>query len=318
MKLYVRLHNAAAVTGLLRSINLSLWHIHSGGQISWSWPWSPGFINHNLMRQNTTHRAHRSIYISITARTRLMWPLMADVTDHTQQYYNTQWDLVANKQEMNTAFFVLMFGTRSCHISGKNCWAWCGDISCKLVRKLSHKYEDNKMNSAGAPKTMIRPQTCQDPEKLCLLFQQTFSMKSIVSWPLECNFSLLSALSSLWDWDRYCMKWCTLLWLCLTFIAFFFFSSPTPFFSQEAVLFFSHLASFHHSFSQDWRISTEAKACHTFADLHPEDDMIEMISRSISTHMAVLHSVPVLSSGISSNIECFHARSTSLCGYLHV
>lgn len=93
------------------------------------------------------------------------------------------------------------------------------------------------------------------------------------------------------------MKWCTLLWLCLTFIAGFFFSF-FYFFSQEAVLFFSHLASFHHSFSQDWRISTEAEACHTFPDLRPEDDMIEMISCSVSTHLAALHFVPVLSSGI--------------------
>lgn len=94
MKLYVRLHNSVAVTGLLRYINLSLWHIHSGGQISWSWPWSSGFINHNLMRQKWCHRARWSIYISITARTRLKWPLMADVIDHTQQYCNTKWDLV--------------------------------------------------------------------------------------------------------------------------------------------------------------------------------------------------------------------------------
>lgn len=92
----------------------------------------------------------------------------------------------------------------------------------------------------------------------------------------------------------------------------FFFS----FFSQEAVLFFSHLASFHHSFSQDWQISTEAEACHTFADLHPEDDMIEMISNSVSTHLAVLHSVPVLSSGIYRNTEMSACMlgSVPLCG----
>lgn len=82
----------------------------------------------------------------------------------------------------------------------------------------------------------------------------------------------------------------------------FFFFLLLHIFFQEAVLFFSHLASFHHSFSQDWHISTEAEACHTFADMHPEDDMIEMISYSISTHTAVLHSVSLLS-----------CRSTSLC-----
>lgn len=154
---------------------------------------------------------------------------------------------------------------------------------------------------------MIMPQTCQDPEKLCLLFQQTFSMKSIVSWPLECNFSLCSFFfvglrSLLYEMVHSPV---TLPDIHGIFFFLFFFSSPTPFsfFSQEAVLFFTHLASFHHSFSQDWRISTEADACHTFADLRPEDDMIEMISCSISTHMAVLHSVPVLSSGIYCNIK---------------
>lgn len=66
MKLYVRLHNSMAVTGLLRCINLSAWHIHNGGQISWSWPWSTGPINHDLMRQKSCHiaLAGRSTYQS--------------------------------------------------------------------------------------------------------------------------------------------------------------------------------------------------------------------------------------------------------------
>ncbi len=66
MKLHVRLHNSVAVTGLLRCINLFLQHIHRGGQISWSWPWSTGFINHNLMRQKWCHiePAGRSTYQS--------------------------------------------------------------------------------------------------------------------------------------------------------------------------------------------------------------------------------------------------------------
>lgn len=84
-----------------------------------------------------------------------------------------------------------------------------------------------------------------------------------------------------------------------------FFSPPTPFllfflffFLGKLFCSFSltHLASFHNSFNRDWRTSTEAEACHTFADLRPEDDVIEMISCGITTHMAVLHPVPVLSS----------------------
>lgn len=103
--------------------------------------------------------------------------------------------ILGNKQEINT---FLSFATRAVTSLGKLLSKWCGDISCKLVWKLSREYEDNRMNSAGAAKTVIRHQTCQDPEKLCSLFQQTFSMKSIVSRPLECNFSFsLSALSSL-------------------------------------------------------------------------------------------------------------------------
>lgn len=95
------------------------------------------------------------------------------------------------------------------------------------------------------------------------------------------------------------MKWCTLLWLCLTFIAFFF------------LLFFPLLLHFFFSFyffssgscfvlfpSPIWLhfIIRLTEACHTFADLRPEDDVIEMISCGITTHMAVLHPVPVLSS----------------------
>lgn len=96
---------------------------------------------------------------------------------------------------------------------------------CKLVWKNCHMdYEDNRMNSAGARKTMITAPDLSGPREVVLafFFQQAFSMKSIVSWPLECNFPPLPALSSWWDWDRYCMKWCTLLWLCLTFMVFFF------------------------------------------------------------------------------------------------
>lgn len=157
---------------------------------------------------------------------------------------------------------------------------------------MSHKYKDNRMNSAAALKTMIRHKTCQDREKLCLLFQQSFSMKSIVSWPLECNFSLCCffffffvGLSSL----LYEMVHSPVT---LADIHSFFFRHSFAFFSQEAVLFFSHLASFHHSFSPEWRISSEAEACHSFPDLQPEDDMIEMISCSIYTHLPVLHSAP--------------------------
>lgn len=243
-----------------------------------------------------SHSARWSIYISITTRTRLKWPQMADVIDHTRQYCNTTWE---NKQENEYRLLIFPYkcsGTSVVTSWGKLLSTWRGDISCELVRKLSQDWEDDRINSAGGPKTMIRPQSCQDPEKLCLLFPQTFSMKSIVSRPLECNFSL----SSLWDWDRYCMKWCTLLWLCLTFIAFF-----------SSFLFFSLLLHFFFSFyffssgscfvlfpSPIWLhfIIRLTEACHTFADLRPEDDVIEMISCGITTHMAVLHPVPVLSS----------------------
>lgn len=145
-----------------------------------------------------SHRPRWSIYISITARTRPKWPLIADVIDHNQQKGNRQWGWAGCGKQARTrisfqAALLYWCSQTSCHVSG-NCWACCADTQyfCKLVWKLSHKYEDNKVNSARAPKTMIRPQTCQEPEKLCLLFQQTFSMKSIVSWPLECNFSLCS------------------------------------------------------------------------------------------------------------------------------
>lgn len=147
---------------------------------------------------------------------------------------------MANKQDMNESLsFRLMFRNTSCNILEKLLSAWCEDISCKLLRNLSHKYEDKRTTSARATETMIRPQTCKTQAELCFLFQ-TFSIKSIVSWPLECNLSLLSLLFlSLRDWDHYCMKWCTLLWLCLTFIAFsflsFFFFSP---YCISAFLFF--------------------------------------------------------------------------------
>lgn len=146
------------------------------------------------------------------------------------------------------------------------------------------------MNSAAALKTMIRHKTCQDREKLCLLFQQSFSMKSIVSWPLECNFSLccffffVGLRSPLYEMVHSPVT--------LADIHSFFPCYSFAFFSQEAVLFFSHLASFHHSFSQEWCISSEAEACHSFPDPQPEDDMIEMISCRIYTHLPVLHSAP--------------------------
>lgn len=89
----------------------------------------------------------------------------------------------------SNSFAMLMFS------HSRNCRAWCRVVFmffCFFASwcEVSHKYKDNRMNSAAALKTMIRHKTCQDREKLCLLFQQSFSMKSIVSWPLECNFSL--------------------------------------------------------------------------------------------------------------------------------
>lgn len=68
------------------------------------------------------------------------------------------------------------------------------------------------------------------------------------------------------------------------FFSFFLFFPPESCFCSL----FSHPASFHHSFNRDWHISTEAEACHTFADLCPEDDMIEMISCGISAHLGSL------------------------------
>lgn len=289
-----------AVTGLLRCINLSAWHIHNGGQISWSWPWSTGPINHDLMRQKSCHiaLAGRSTYQSrhVQGWSDPRWLMSLITLDSTV----TQRGKTSRKNEYRLLIFPYKCSGTSVVTSwGKLLSTWRGDISCELVRKLSQDWEDDRINSAGGPKTMIRPQSCQDPEKLCLLFPQTFSMKSIVSRPLECNFSLSLSLSSLWDWDRYCMKWCTLLWLCLTFIAFFF------------LLFFPLLLHFFFSFSffssgscfvlfpsPIWLhfIIRLTDACHTFADLRPEDDVIEMISCGITTHMAVLHPVPVLSS----------------------
>lgn len=131
---------------------------------------------------------------SITTRTRLKWPQMADVIDHTRQYCNTTWE---NKQENEYRLLIFPYkcsGTSVVTSWGKLLSTWRGVISCELVRKLSQDWEDDRINSAGGPKTMIRPQSCQDPEKLCLLFPQTFSMKSIVSRPLECNFSLSLSL----------------------------------------------------------------------------------------------------------------------------
>ncbi len=302
MKLCVRLHNGEAVTGLLRYINLSLWHIHSGGQISWSWPWSTGSINHNLTRQKWCHieLAGRSTYQSRRA----------------QGWSDPWWlmSLITLTSTVTHGGGLAEYRKQSADVLVCSCWESCiaaecvlwRDISCKSVWKLSHKYEDNRMNPVGASKTMIRPQTCQDVEKLCLLFQKTFSMKSIVSWPLECNFSLCSFFFAGLRTLLYKMVHSpvTLPDIHSVFSFLSLFSPPTWFFFfflGSCFVLFSHLASFHHSFSQDWRISTEAKACHTFADLRPEDDVIEMISCSISTHMAVLHSVPVLSSCIQSD-----------------
>lgn len=63
-----------------------------------------------------SHSARWSIYISITTRTRLKWPQMADVIDHTRQYCNTTWE---NKQEKwipSADFSIQMFWNISCHI----------------------------------------------------------------------------------------------------------------------------------------------------------------------------------------------------------
>lgn len=46
-----------------------------------------------------SHRACQTIYISITACTRLTWPLMADAIDHSQQHCNTQCNWVVYRTD---------------------------------------------------------------------------------------------------------------------------------------------------------------------------------------------------------------------------
>lgn len=67
MRLYVRLHNSEAGTGLLRHINLLSSHTFCGGQTSRCWPWSPGSINHGTGRQKwcRTEHARQSTYQSL-------------------------------------------------------------------------------------------------------------------------------------------------------------------------------------------------------------------------------------------------------------
>lgn len=246
MKLYVRLHNSVAVTGLLRRINLSLWHIHSGGQISWSWPWSTGSINHDLIRQEWCHTelAGRSTYQSrhVQGRSDPWWRLSLITLNRTvthngilvgygkQTGYEWKSQLNINVREHKSQ--------RLGETAERMVWRHFLQAAAKPVTQIWRQKDDFSQSHGNND---------QAQAGLCFLFQ-TFSIKSIVSWPLECNFSLLSLLfHSLRDWDHYCMKWCTLLWLCLTFIAFsflsFFFSllhfCIFFFFPQEAVLFSS-------------------------------------------------------------------------------
>lgn len=110
---------------------------------------------------------------------------------------------------------------------------------------------------------------------------------------------LSSSFLSVRDWDLHSKKrspvtlpdsrsiffFFFVAFLLIAFLHFFFlFSRPESCFCSL----FSHPASFHHSFNRDWHISTEAEACHTFADLCPEDDTIEMISCGISARLGSL------------------------------
>lgn len=117
---------------------------------------------------------------------------------------------------------------------------------------------------------MTQPSICQDLEMFRSLFWQTFSMKSIVSWPLECNLSLILVFFPLLCGLRTLLNEMEPSPVTLPDI-----HIPVFSLSQEMVLFFSHLASLHHWFKRDWLTSTKAQACHTFSDLLPEDEKLE-------------------------------------------
>lgn len=121
------------------------------------------------------------------------------------------------------------------------------------------------------------------------------------------------------------MRWCTLLWLCLTFVAFLLllllhFCFFIYFIPGSCFCSLSHLASFRHLFSQDWRTSTEAEACHTFLDLAPRGwyDRNDQLQH-FHPHMVALHSVSVSSPRRTATYRVPSCRNTSPCvGYVHV
>lgn len=161
MKVYVRLHNSVAVTGLLKCINLSHWHIHCGGQISWSWPWSTSSINHNLMRQKWCHieLAGRSTYPSRHVQGWSdPWWLMSLITLNSTV---TQWDWVEYGQQTGNQKVLqqalLMFGNTNRHIMGKllsmvwRCLLQAGGKTVTWIWRQQDEFSRGPENNDQAP-----------------------------------------------------------------------------------------------------------------------------------------------------------------------
>ena len=283
MKLCVRLHNSDAGTGLLRRVNLlflahSLWRSNITMLTLVTWLYQSWHEETAMM----PHGAGQTIYISITVCTRLTWPPMVDAIDHSQQHCNTQWDLV-----------VYLTDGICCVTTQKREFPalLCRQRDDALWQEVSHECEDISFCRTN------NDQDCKNRGRLCFLYQRAL-FHEIDGFTATGEY-----LFSLRDW----------VWLYRMAEAWL--SEHVPQWTLF-LLFGSHLPSL--PLEEVWHTSGGTEACRTFADLHPEDVIIEVASWGIAACPIALGTVPVLSATIDPSIHPYIQRHIHVCDYVHV